>query len=334
MREGLAFLEILRYNKNGLALLKPFGVLKMNVFGKLIKEFRVRNSISQEELAYGLCAVSSLSRIESGEQAPGRKLQEALLSRMGIKLSFISNSLSNSDFIRFNLEERITAHLASGNYEIKDFLDEYKQCSDTMDKFEEQTYLFFSAIYNAEHGMDIGAVCDQLQAALDLTSPGADAITIDVLQHRLFTSTELLLLNNMALYAKRQNQNTKAISIMTFLKTYFETHIIAEQEKAKNYTVILFNLSNWLGMEGNYEEAYRLADEGLDISIKYGKLFYFPRFIFNKGYSLAKMNKKEEGRALIAEAFMIYDGMKNHDHAQFLAKQVNEIFHFDFPIDC
>jgi len=39
------------------------------IIGKLIKEFRVRKGYSQEELCYGLCAVSTLSRIESGIQA-------------------------------------------------------------------------------------------------------------------------------------------------------------------------------------------------------------------------------------------------------------------------
>ncbi len=39
------------------------------IIGKLIKEFCVRKGHSQEELCYGLCAVSTLSRIESGNQA-------------------------------------------------------------------------------------------------------------------------------------------------------------------------------------------------------------------------------------------------------------------------
>lgn len=46
--------------------------MKTYIVGGVIKEFRIRYNISQEELCDGLCAVSTLSRIESGKQISGR----------------------------------------------------------------------------------------------------------------------------------------------------------------------------------------------------------------------------------------------------------------------
>lgn len=57
------------------------------LIGNVLKEYRTRLKISQEDLCLDLCAVSTLSRIESGTQIPGRKLIEALFSRMGISRS-------------------------------------------------------------------------------------------------------------------------------------------------------------------------------------------------------------------------------------------------------
>ena len=51
--------------------------------GARIKEERVRQKLSQEDLCYGICAVSTLSRIETGIQKPSLKVEEALLERLG-----------------------------------------------------------------------------------------------------------------------------------------------------------------------------------------------------------------------------------------------------------
>jgi transcriptional regulator with XRE-family HTH domain len=52
--------------------------MEQYLIGKTIKEFRLRNNLSQEKLAGTTCAVSTLSRIENGDQILGWKLVEAL----------------------------------------------------------------------------------------------------------------------------------------------------------------------------------------------------------------------------------------------------------------
>ena len=58
----------------------------MNEFrlGTYIKKRREELKMSQEELCEGLCAVSSLSRIENNQQDPSRNLTKNLLERLGI----------------------------------------------------------------------------------------------------------------------------------------------------------------------------------------------------------------------------------------------------------
>lgn len=41
--------------------------------GSIMKEARIRNRLSQEELCYGICSVSTLSKIEKGYQMPAAK---------------------------------------------------------------------------------------------------------------------------------------------------------------------------------------------------------------------------------------------------------------------
>ncbi len=58
----------------------------MNEFklGTYIKKRREELKISQEDLCEGLCAVSSLSRIENNQQDPSRNLTKNLLERLGL----------------------------------------------------------------------------------------------------------------------------------------------------------------------------------------------------------------------------------------------------------
>ena len=51
--------------------------------GDYIRENRKKAGISQEELAYGVCEASTLSRIESGSQMPSRRTYEALMQKLG-----------------------------------------------------------------------------------------------------------------------------------------------------------------------------------------------------------------------------------------------------------
>ena len=54
------------------------------LLGNLIREYRERAGISREELAGDFCAVSTLMRIESGEEIPGRTLANELCSTLGL----------------------------------------------------------------------------------------------------------------------------------------------------------------------------------------------------------------------------------------------------------
>ena len=68
--------------------------------GSLIREARERQKYSQEELCYGICTPSTLSRIENGVQAPGKKILESLMQRLGIVDRIYNSYLSQEEMER------------------------------------------------------------------------------------------------------------------------------------------------------------------------------------------------------------------------------------------
>ena len=275
--------------------------------GTIIKEYRTRLKISQEELCFGLCAVSTLSRIESGAQVPGRKLVEALFSKMGMNKSV---PVTKVDFQRENIEYKVNALVANGDFKIFDLLEEYKNCGDGLDTLETQFYLFFKTMAEDFFKHDGKKALRKYEEALKLSIKDYE---LHSLPHaRLLTKTELLILNNISRTFYFIGEKEMAIELMEFLRAYFEKGIMSEEEKAKNYPVILFNLENWYGLQGKTKECLEICELGIDSCIQYGNLSLFAYHIFNKGCALVELERLEEGKEYLNQSFSIMKSLKRH----------------------
>lgn len=290
--------------------------------GTIIKEYRTRLKISQEELCFGLCAVSTLSRIESGAQVPGRKLVEALFSKMGMNKSV---PVTKVDFQRENIEYKVNALVANGDFKIFDLLEEYKNCGDGLDTLETQFYLFFKTMAEDFFNHDGKKALRKYEEALKLSIKDYE---LHSLPHaRLLTKTELLILNNISRTFYFIGEKEMAIELMEFLRAYFEKGIMSEEEKAKNYPVILFNLENWYGLRGesgDYEKTLTYCDIALDCCIRYGKLVLFPFHLFNKGCMLVKLGAISDGKECFEDSFTILNRMKKFEDITYGKKWLKE----------
>lgn len=90
--------------------------------GLILKEFRIRHNISQEELCFGLCATSTLSRIENGRVLPSRGLLETLFRRMGVQPPMEQIPMDKDEFRLYQLEIQIINEYVNGNYDFSRLL--------------------------------------------------------------------------------------------------------------------------------------------------------------------------------------------------------------------
>ena len=297
-------------------------VMETYIIGSILKEYRTRLKISQEDLSAGLCDMSTLSRIESGKQIPGRKLVEGLFSKMGLNPPLSAIPMTKKDFKREQLEYKITDMIATGKFEIADMLEAYKNCSVRMTSLEEQFYLFYKTMSEDFFTHDCEKALENYAEAIRLTIKDYEIGKFPTV--RFLTKTELLILNNISRSLYYAGKEVEAIQLMEYLRTYFETKIMSEEEKAKNYPVILHNLENWYGRANEDEKVIELCDIGIDICILYGKLTQFPFQVFNKGCSLVKLGKIEEGKKCLSQAFTILEAMKEFNNVEYGKKWVAE----------
>ena len=294
------------------------------IIGNILKEYRTRLKISQEDLCLDLCAVSTLSRIESGAQIPGRKLVEALFSRMGMNKSV---PLTKLDFQRENLEYEINDMVATGKFEIFDLLEEYRNCDDELNSLEKQFYLFYKTMAEDFFAHNCEKALKNYEEAIKISIKDYEIGKIP--NTRLLTKIELMILNNISRTQYFLGQKGSAIELMEFLRSYFEKGIMSEEEKAKNYPVILFNLENWYGNSDDDKKVIELCDIGIDMCIRYGKLSQFPFHIFNKGCSLVKLGQIELGKECISDSFIILKNMKEFENIEYAKKWLKDTLNIE-----
>lgn len=282
--------------------------------GSLIYENRSRQKVTQEELCYGICTSTTLSKIENGVQMPRRKTFEALMQRLGIATQCIVFPVSDSEMTRSNLELKITRSLSTGDYEIADLLRQYENCGEAMDAMEEQFYCQSKAMVAMGRDGMYQAALPLLMKCISLTIP---QFSIPMpKRYKVLTFDEIRIISCIAVAEYETGNTEDAKALMSYLKDYLNQDHIDLEEKAKLYPMILFNLSNWMGKEQRNEIAYALCEEGIDFCILHGKLSAFPFLIFNKGYSLAKMNRMKEAEPYIRQACTIFEALKDYRRAE------------------
>lgn len=298
--------------------------------GKFLRETRIRKHVSQEELCGVFCAVSTLSRIERGEQIPGRKMLQLFFERLGVEMPPVDIPISTTEFKRYNLEVQIHNKVAAKNYKIKDLLDEYASLKPKMSLLEFQFHETMLAIYELRNRTKSNEeVLEHFIKAMSVTLPG---FTLDYdLSGHLYTRTEITILINISITEYFMGRENEAINRICFLKKYYETNDIWEYERLKSYKLFLFWLSNWTGKAGRIEESLKYAEDGIQECCKQGNLHLFPYFVFNKGYSLAKLGRLQEGKEFLRKAFDMMELTGNIKDKEYGIKDVNKNFGFDFP---
>lgn len=304
--------------------------MDLYIIGKMIKEFRERQRISQEDLCDGLCAVSTLSRIETGKQLPNRKLTEALLGKLGIAVAPSDITMTQVEIRRWNIELAVTERILAEDKDFSDMLEEYEQLGN-MDILEEQQLRFFRMMLGFMNGTKPSQLLEESIVALRLTFPDFEYKHIP--GNRLFTKTEMLLMNNIAVDAHNIGDCDYAINLLEYLLTYYKTKEVDSESVAKNLPPILFNLANWNGLAGHFENMLKYSEEGLVTCRRCNRFAQVPYCIFNKGWALGKLGHTEDCQKYISLAFKLMATIGGYDEdIKSAIPQVNAEFSMNLSI--
>lgn len=295
--------------------------------GEILREVRERKKYSQEELCFGICTPSTLSRIENGLQIPGRRILEALTQRLGITDTVYTIYMGREELELHENGRRLMRSISRRDYNMtKQLIAVLERDIQKMSgrgyrlHMERQYVLFAKAVLQKREGTDRRKVLDLFLEALFVTMPDFDGIHI---RNRLLTFQEISILNNIGCMYHEMGKQIEAYQIMFALKEYLEHQVKDEEEKARKYPMILQNITTWLGQAGCYRDALRLCQEGLDYCIEHGKLQAFPMLLYNKSAMLAELGQSEMSRQCFIQTIAVFQAVNQHQRAEDIRNRAN-----------
>lgn len=252
--------------------------------GYLIKERRLELGITQEDLADGICAVTTLSRIENGERVPSKDHFERLIQRLGVSDIVFYTHVDKNTLYLHELKFKIRDLIAQMQYkEALELLNDYSSKADMSLRFEKQFVSLYHTLLNKD-SFSLDERLYRLSEAISLTCTRYN----DGLIPNLLSYEEIIALNNIAICYRQMGDYDKAISILAHIKKHYESGIVNREECLKTQTMVLYNLSKCYGLIGKYDECIEICDLGIKIACVTGRCGCLSQLHYNRAWSLSK----------------------------------------------
>lgn len=307
----------------------------MNEFklGTYIKKRREELEMSQEELCEGLCAVSTLSRIENNQQDPTRNLTKNLLERLGLPndrflLLWDQKGISvgamvreiRNDMVQFRQmrkEDRLLFQT-----QILKKLVELETVAAPDDRSVRQFLLANRAVLGRAEGPY--SARDRLTMeleALRLTCPRFDP---ENFRQGRYTMDETRLINQIADSYSKVGEKKRAIDVYRQLLWYIEKNDKELAGYAGHFCLVAHNYAIELGSESYYSDAIEIAEQGRKVCLKYGNYQFLPGFLAIQAMCYYFLGEKEKSEKQYRQAYYVYDAFEDESNREIIRKEVRD----------
>lgn len=251
-------------------------------FGRLIRELRTRQKLSQDQICAGLCAKSTLSKIENGTLAADTILAGTLLQRLGVcdrAFSFYGNNSENAfETLKFKL---LHPELLSK----EDYHALIKQLSEVIDdKNPTMKQVYSLQIYDMESHPQ--KQIDFLWEALSYTISDFDIYRF--YQYR-FSWIELTILNNLAYLYRYTETPEKGTALYQKIIDYKEMNHLSTLFEFTIYPITYAQRARFLYSQNHHKLSISLAKHN-DLSLLYASfpssiefMIYYCQAFFHTG---------------------------------------------------
>lgn len=313
----------------------------MNEFkiGTYIRKCREELKLSQEELALGICATSTLSRIENNQQDPSRSLTRQLLGRLSLPQErFLAlwdqKSISaaalmreiNNDMIRYC--RALQKDRLQIQEQIWEKMKELEDIATPDDRGAQQFLLSIEALLDGPDGpRNVEERLAMQLEAIRLTCPMFDP---EDFRHGHYNWDECVLINQIANSCSDSGKRERAIDIYRQLLWYIEKNNKELAGYGKRFCMVAYNYAINLGLDKQYSKAIEVAERGRQTSLYYGSFEFLPGFLAVQAESNYYLGEIDESRRLYLRAYYTYDAFEDITNREIIKKEMQEHLGFDF----
>lgn len=277
--------------------------------GYLIQKRREELGISQEELADGICATPTLSRIENGTRKPTQAHLEMILQRLGYSDFMMYNLVSKDEFYLHDLKYRIRQAYINGNIDLgKELLDEFERLLKEPTQIDTQFEIMYNTIlYSEKYTAEEKLL--RFEKAMRTTCPRYGTGKA----FYMLSFEEIILLQNIAIcYAQLDNWD-KCISIFYSILAFYDKHIVNKEEELRMKPAILYNFTCALLQTERYEECVRICKLGIEMSQTTGRCPMFALTLYHMGFALHSLGRIDESKKYFVQAYCMGYAMNDSE---------------------
>lgn len=250
--------------------------------GGVIRDARLRHQMTQEELAFGICSVSTLSKIENGSRVPYARTFEALMKRMGEPARWYVSFLGKMDLKRRHLQRQMEAQLRIGNVPVAEqLLQEYKElAADKTDMEIHASRVIEAGIRLKNEGIQAAdEIYKILMAVMRALHPKFDG---NGRLEAYYSDSELLLFQMLASCEQKMKQQEQALQRLCWLLAYLEKYA-DQREYAEEFAPSLYcQLSELCFEMGQYSDSAEYCVRGIKNSLFSGRSACLPGLLTQK----------------------------------------------------
>lgn len=309
--------------------------------GEIIRQKRQEAGLTQEELCHGVCDPSTLSRIETGKQAPSRNMANVLLQRLGQPhdryYTFLTSSEAEAEALRTKIDScaaRFQQSLGDEKHQARlDALEHLAQLESLMEPEDNITRQYIlavrAALGEAEGPYRFEVKLNMLLEAIRLTVPRFDSGTLD---GRLYSIDETEIISQIAGTYSEAGQHEKAADIFNQLLTYVREHDQDMTHPSRYLSPAALNYARELCMTGCCDKALEIADLGRKACLDYGYCQPLPDLLAVMAECRYTMGEREESRALYCQAYYLFKETGNANGLACVEAEGRKRFGPAFPL--
>lgn len=309
--------------------------------GETMRRGRLESGQTQEKICAELCDPSTLSRIESGKQAPSRNVGIALFKRLGRPhdryYAFQSSNEAETNILRSRIDNYIVQFQQSlgeekhqARLDALEQLDKLESFVEDGDNITKQYILAAQVVLGKETGpYSLDASLNMLLKAIRLTVPQLD---LEALDNYLYSKDETEIIRQIAQTYSRAGQHEKAAGIFHQLLTYAQVHYQNVTRPARHVAPTALNYARELCLMGCYGDALEIAAQGRTMCLDSGYCQPLPDLLAVMAKCKCAMEEEEQGWALYCQAYYLFKETGNAYGLAQVKAEACQRFGPEFPL--
>ncbi|MDO5409076.1 MAG: helix-turn-helix domain-containing protein [Lachnospiraceae bacterium] len=263
----------------------------------IIRYYRKKSGMTQEELSEGICTPETLNRYENKSLNPTDDKFNLLMQKLGKRSDTVIFDMQ-TELVNFHkIRLIILKYFEQGDFErLTQLIDNIKEKEIlNMNYPENQQFLLRieNIIAYQKKELPIKDYIKKLEDLLLLTFPEYTSINYET--KKIYTENEFLIINNLATAYGKTGAFDIACNI--FQKTAMSLEQISFNDYKPVY-LLLINYANFLGINQKYDESIKVCRQGVEWLLKNDRANYLYNFFYNIGWNMIEKSKQNRDRQL------------------------------------